>query len=936
MMRRSKTVGQPGAGVAVMPGSKAVCQEAGNAGGCHDAPFGDVRPRISNPLWEGRSGNVGYLAKMFPRISETFILREVLALKRHGIPVRIYSLLPPTRDHRMHREAKGLLPEVEILPDVQWSNLGGFLADLLRSFKAAPGATAREVVRVLLRPRRTSRRRFFRAVTLAVRLRRDRIAHLHAAWAHTPASVARIAARLIGIPWSMGAHAKDIHLSKTDSLIKKMASARFTLTCTRANRELLEGMLSAAVCASGRGALQQTHNEGVCPGEGETFRPGEQDTSASPILMLYHGVDTAFFSPTDGAGARACLSHSESAGAAHATTLSQQTIGGKCRPAEADPSNPLILSVGRLVPKKGFDVLVRSAALLRERGVPFRMEIVGPGPLHSSLVRQIESLGLGGVVVLRGMLVLEEVRSAYERAACMVLASRITPEGDRDGIPNTLAEAMACGLPVVATRLPSIQELVVHTKTGLLVPPGDPPALADALERLLRDPALRCRLGQTARRRVRREFNAETWGKRVAVRFESTPGIEKLLYVSADRGVPVRGAKGASIHVRSVVRALRDKGVGTVVLTTRRGPGDGPEPLVTVVESRTRGLPKRLVGRVCRWARGGPPLERALLRLLDNICVYREGLCQARTLHPDLIYERYALTSVAGSFLARRLGIPHILEVNAPLAEEEAQFRGLRLAPLARWMEGWVLRRAHRVVVVSRALEEHSRRLGVRPERIVVLPNAIDPHLFHPNRDGVQVRERYRLDGDFVIGFSGTLKPWHGLHHLLRALAEAVRAVPTARLLVIGDGPGRESLLSLARHLALEDRVCFAGSVPHEEVGEFLAACDVLVAPYGPLENHWFSPIKVAEYLAVGRPVIASAIGQLRESLGPARGTVLVPPGDEESLGTTLAELAGDPQRRERLARAAVSAPPWTWDHVVRRVLKEAEVARREIWRWKA
>jgi glycosyltransferase involved in cell wall biosynthesis len=312
--------------------------------------------------------------------------------------------------------------------------------------------------------------------------------------------------------------------------------------------------------------------------------------------------------------------------------------------------------------------------------------------------------------------------------------------------------------------------------------------------------------------------------------------------------------------------------------------------------------------------------------------VYRAVLEEGRAWHPDLIYERYALTAIAGSLAARRLGIPHLVEVNAPLALEEARFRGLRLGAVARWAERWILRRADVVVVVSHALAAHVRRLGVRPERIHVVPNGVDRRLFHAGLGAGAVRTRLGLEGRFVVGFSGTLKPWHGLHHLLHALEQAKKT--PMHLLVIGDGPERERLLLLTRALGLEDRVHFVGSVPHDQVGRYLAACDVLVAPYGRIEHDWFSPLKVAEYLACGRPVVASAIGQLAEEAGPAAGVLLVPPGDEQALARVLTELALDAERCQRLAHAAASHPPWTWEQVVARILAAGETARRMRWGW--
>ncbi|MCK4414614.1 MAG: glycosyltransferase [Candidatus Eisenbacteria sp.] len=838
------------------------------------APLPESHGMTDGIGWSGCGGNLGYLAKMIPRISETFILREALALRREGIPVRIFSLLPPTRDHRMHAAARALLPEVEILPQPRWYGGKLFWGGLADGWRHRPAAVLREALRLALRPRRRTLRRFFRAVILARRLREANIVHLHAAWAHTPASVARIATRLVGIPWSMGAHAKDIHLAQRSSLAKKLRAARFTVTCTRANQDLLQEIAERSI---------------------------DPDFPVPSILMLHHGVDTSFF-----------------------TSL---------RDVQPVAARMNILSVGRLVPKKGFDILIEAVALLRDRGLSVHLEIVGEGDERQALERQIRTRDLDQIVTLKGMLVLDEVRAAYQRSSVMALASRITADGDRDGIPNTLAEAMACGLPVVASRLPSIAELVVDGESGFLVAPEDPAAMADALERFLRDEQLRRRLGHQARKRVCQVFDSAAWEKRFVRRLARARGIERVLYLSPDRGVPVRGAKGASVHVRSVVRALTAIGVETRLVSARPVPTDGASVDAPVFAAGSGKRTKRAVGRLAGWLRGGVPLERALLRLLDNLGLYREGLRQARAWRPGMIYERYALTAFAGALLARRLGIPHILEVNAPLAEEEARFRGLRLGSLARRLERSIWRRADCLVVVSPPLAEIARQAGVDPQRILVLPNAVDPALFHPRADGETVRRRLGIDnGGFVIGFSGSLKPWHGVHHLLQAFARMAGQVPDARVLVVGDGPERARLEALTKELGLGDRVHFVGAVEHENVATYLRASNLLVAPYGSLENHWFSPLKVAEYLAVGRPVIASAIGELREQLGSDRGVLFLDPGDEEALAACLIELASNQERYRLLAGAAGSGPQWTWRHVAAEVLAAGERARRELW----
>jgi glycosyltransferase involved in cell wall biosynthesis len=836
----------------------------------------DLADAVRDDVHDAR-GCVGYLAKMFPRVSETFILREILTLRRQGIPLRIYSLLPPTRDHRVQTDALELLPEVVVLPQPDWSEHRRFLRDLYRCYRARPMATAQTVLRTILRPSRRTVRRLFRAVVLAEHLRSHHVAHLHAAWAHTPASVSRICSRLTGVPWSMSAHAKDIHLSRPGSLAKKLRSARFTTVCTRTYGELLRRLAT----------------------------PEETDLPAASILEYPHGVDVEYFTPGD-----------------------VSATDGK------ETTTATILSVGRLVPKKGFDTLIDAAALLRDRGLDFRVDIIGTGPQKREIERRIRDRGLDRHVTLLGMKIHAEIRDAYRRATCFVLASRVGPDGDRDGIPNTLAEAMACGLPVVATRLPTIEELVADGTTGLVVEPGDPRALSAAIAEVLQDPARRQQLGSNARKHVEREFDARGLGERVARRIGTTPGIEKVLYVSADRGVPVRGAKGASVHVRSVVRALRERGIGVRLVTTRPGSSDGVELAVPMVQAGIDKAWKSRLERLARSLRGGTPLARSLTRLLDNVSIWRELRRQARAWHPDILYERYALTAVAGSLVARRLGIPHVIEVNAPLAEEEARFRGLRLAALTRWCERWVLRRAHRVVVVSTALEAHARRLGVRAERILVLPNAVDPALFNPERDSAPVRSELGLENTFVVGFSGALRPWHGLDHLVEAFAHLASRRRDARLLIVGDGPIRESLVARVRELGLSDRAVFAGHVHHEEIAGHLAACDVLTAPYGPMEDHWFSPLKVAEYLAMGRPVVASAVGQLEQMGGEDRGLVLVPPGDETALCASLTELAENVERRQQLGRRAAAGSTWTWSTLVRHLCRESEAARREMWGW--
>ncbi|HYR68656.1 MAG TPA: glycosyltransferase, partial [Candidatus Dormibacteraeota bacterium] len=582
---------------------------------------------------------------MFPRISETFILNEIRALRREGIPFRIYSILPPTRDRRIHPEAEPFAAETEVLPQPSWRGLPESFAAARRCFHAAPRETATEIGRTLLRPTPRSFRILFRAVVLAERLRRDEVAHIHAAWAHTPATVAEIASRLTRIPWSMAAHAKDIYTSDELSLARKMSSARFTLACTRYHRDLLERIV--ARCSS---RLPPTQ-----------------------IHLAYHGVDTEYFAPAG---------ENEEAGKRWD------------REPGVNGERPVILFVGRLVTKKGPELLIEAAARLQKKGLPFTVEMVGDGPLRAPLERHVRDLGLENVVFLRGSLVREEIRDLMRRAACFAIPCRVTADGDRDGIPNSLAEAMSSGIAVVSTRLPSIEELVVDGETGLLVPPEDPAALAEALERLLVDPVERRCLGRRARAAVVERFEAIRCESERVRHLARGLGVGRVLYVSGDRGIPVRGQKGASIHVRALIEAWREAGVESRVVTTNAGSSQGEAPAADMREGRAGVLLTSLAKGLARIIGSGQALERALLRIADNLALLRAAGTCARSWRPDIVYERYALSSIAGSLLARRLGIPHILEVNAPLADEEDRFRGLSLPRLTRRLERWVMRRA--------------------------------------------------------------------------------------------------------------------------------------------------------------------------------------------------------------------------------------------------
>ena len=414
--------------------------------------------RPSAPKAPSSRGAVGFVLKGYPRLSETFIAQEIRALEERGLDIRIISLRHPT-DRKRHPIHGEIAASVLYLPEYLWREP----LRVLRGWRASRAlAGYREALATFLRDLRRDLtpnriRRFGQALVLARELPAD-VAQLHAHFIHTPASVARYTALMRGLPWTLSAHAKDIWTTPTWEQREKLAACGWAVTCTEA------------------GAAQL------------------RDLAPEParVTLIYHGLDASRFPP--------------------ATRRPAARDGSDA----ADPVR--LLSVGRAVAKKGFDDLLAALARL-PRDLAWRFTHIGGGPLLAGLKRQATELGLADRIEWRGAQAQEAVLAAYREADLFVLASRISADGDRDGLPNVLLEAQSQRLAVVSTELPGIAELVEAEATGLLVPPGDPPALALALERLMRHPQERARLGAAGESRVRTGFTLEAGIEQLAEKF---------------------------------------------------------------------------------------------------------------------------------------------------------------------------------------------------------------------------------------------------------------------------------------------------------------------------------------------------------------------------------------------------------------------------------
>lgn len=429
-----------------------------------------------------RDGTVAYVLKGYPRISELFIASEIHRLEELGVTLRLYVLKPADEDVR-HPVVDRITARPEYLPAttslsrtplLPWlrGNLPAFLPSLGRVarrhpaglLRAAGRASAQSVrARTGWRPKRIYVKELLQAVALADRISvAGDVRHLHAHFAHGTTTVTWLAAGILGLPYSFTGHAKDIYrgsLNPAGLLQRKMRAAEFVVTCTGANAAHLEAL-----------------GTGV------------------PVHLVYHGLNADF------------------------TGL----LGEACD-ACAPPPRMRIVSVGRRVPKKGFDVLVDALALLRDRGVDAELVIAGePGDEDAALAERVARHDLGDRVDVRGTVTQRQLLDLYRHSSVFALACRVVGDGDRDGIPNVLVEAMAAGLPAVSTDVSGIPELIEDGVNGLLVPQDDAGALADALGRLATEPGLSSRLAEAGRATVADRFDGDVLAARMAGLFTGT------------------------------------------------------------------------------------------------------------------------------------------------------------------------------------------------------------------------------------------------------------------------------------------------------------------------------------------------------------------------------------------------------------------------------
>jgi glycosyltransferase involved in cell wall biosynthesis len=366
----------------------------------------------------------------------------------------------------------------------------------------------------------------------------------------------------------------------------------------------------------------------------------------------------------------------------------------------------------------------------------------------------------------------------------------------------------------------------------------------------------------------------------------------------------IQSHDGMSVHVEELITGFLQAGHEVLVV--------GP----SFYEATRFGGESRLVALIRRRL---PGVVAELAELAYNVPAYLHLRRAARRFDPDLIYERYNLYYLAGAWLARRIGKPYYLEVNSPLAEERSRFNGLKLTGLASALERWVWRTADRVLAVTGVLKDILATAGAPPEKISVVPNGV-------------VLDRFRLpqerhvspESPVVLGFVGFVRSWHGLDEVIRAIA-AHRGSQLVTLTVIGDGPARPELEELVASLGLAERVRFTGLVDHAMVPALLGDFDIALQPKVVA---YASPLKIFDYMAAGRAIVAPDQANIREILEHERTALLFDPNRTGALWQAVERLIADPDLRTRLgaaSRAELERRNFTWRGNADRIIAWAQ-----------
>lgn len=606
-----------------------------------------------------------------------------------------------------------------------------------------------------------------------------------------------------------------------------------------------------------------------------------------------------------------------------------------------------IIAVGRLDPIKGFRYLIEACALLHRQGVEFQCELIGDGPLRAELQAAINQAGLGAHVHLLGALPQEEVRSRIAKATVFALPSVQLADGNADGIPVALMETMASGTVAVSTRVSGIPELIQDDENGLLVEPGRADQLADAIRRLLDDPALRARLALAARQRIVEDFEADIEAGKLLARMLAlqpasrqaalarTAGHGQSLVPSSDSstaaapqgdaqaattGTPSAQAGAARIMLvtdemevggsqRQIVQlasGLKARGIECTVVYFRN-----PSFLLDTLQQA--GVPARLVAKQHR-------VDPAFLRQLRQ---------EIRAWQPDVLH-CFSFTAELWGALACRL---------LPRAQRPALVSSVRgtyewYSPKQWRLKRWVSQQSAGIVSNARMGAEYAAAQMNWPiSAFTIIANGVEspkpdlaaaaalrsqylpgpagaaPDSQHTAATSATAGDRHQStapdatgqpdDAGHLLLFVGRLVEHKNLPRLLQAFARLLQQHPATRLLLAGSGPMEQTLQQQIQELALGERAILLGE--RHDVAELMSAADIIVLPS---LREGLSNV-ILEAMALGRPVISTHAGGTPEIIEDGVNGLLVDPKDTSALCAAMHTLLDDPERCKQLGRNA-------------------------------
>ena len=358
-----------------------------------------------------------------------------------------------------------------------------------------------------------------------------------------------------------------------------------------------------------------------------------------------------------------------------------------------------------------------------------------------------------------------------------------------------------------------------------------------------------------------------------------------------------RSKDGQYVHIEEMIRALRQLGHEVIVVA--------PPSAETEDFGSDAGMVAWLKRSIPKWM-------YELMELAYSLVAYRRLVRAVREHQPDCLYERYNLFLPAGIWLKRKFGLPMLLEVNAPIFEERTRYDGLALKGLARWSQAYAWKAADYVLPVTQVLGDIVASYGVPRERIVVIPNGINASQFSEAPESRAAKAALGLEGNIVLGFTGFVRDWHGLDKVITMIADDPPE-SSRHLLVVGDGPARPALEAQARALNIQHRVSFTGVIGRDEVARYVAAFDIALQP---AVVEYASPLKLFEYLALGKAIIGPAQPNLMEILTDGQNAVLFDPKAADGMAAAIGKLSADVALRERMgenARKTINDKRLTW-----------------------